>query len=72
MRGPVTALTAAQIAAGAKNARQLDKPADEHLDQPGRWRCWLCATRRWRRGTLRTAHEHYTDVHQTPPEEHTG
>lgn len=59
----MTALTAPQIATGAKDAREIEAPVTS-LDHPGRWRCWLCRTQRWRRGTLRTAHEHYTDVHQ--------
>lgn len=45
----MTALTAAQIATGAKNARKIEAPKTDQ-DRPGRWRCWLCRTQRWRRG----------------------
>lgn len=58
----MTALTAAQIATGAKNARKIEAPKTEQ-DLPGRWRCWLCRPVRWRRGTLRQAAHHYTDTH---------
>ena len=58
----MTALTAAQIATGAKNARKIEAPKTDQ-DRPGRWRCWLCRTQRWRRGTPRTGHQHYLDVH---------
>lgn len=66
----MTALTAAQIATGAKNARKIEAPKTS-WDQPGRWRCWLCTPPRWRRGTQRAAHAHYIDVHyHHTPEEH--
>lgn len=39
----MTALTAAQIATGAKNARKIEAPKTDQ-DRPGRWRCWLCRT----------------------------
>lgn len=58
----MTALTAAQIATGAKNARKIEAPKTDQ-DRPGRWRCWLCRSHRWRRGTPRTGHQHYLDVH---------
>lgn len=50
------------IATGVKNARKLEAPLTDQ-DTSGRWRCLLCRPVRWRRGTLRQAHYHYTDIH---------
>ncbi len=58
----MTALTAAQIATGVKNARKLETPPTDR-DQPGRWICWLCQRPRWRRGTLRDGWNHHIDHH---------
>jgi hypothetical protein len=60
-------LTAAQIAAGAKNARDL--PASPAAK--GRWRCVLCRRPRWRKGTLQDAMDHYYTLHNTTQKEGT-
>lgn len=53
-------LTAAQINAGVKNARDLPPtPATR-----GKWRCLLCRRPHWRRGTLQDALDHYQTTHE--------